>query len=94
MNSYDDITVLSDAANHRVLRATLDGAACVLKQFDLRHNTDQLCFLNEVKRLKALCHPCVVDVQAAFVGKRARLDAASQLAFIQMPFYVGGDLEQ
>lgn len=37
------------------------------KEFDLRQETDKVCFLNEVKRLKALSHPCVVEVQVKLI---------------------------
>ena len=64
---------------------------CVLKQFSVANDKERALFRNEVKKLRSLAHPCVVELQAAFfVASTA--PSVKTLAFIQLPYYEGGDL--
>ncbi len=73
-------------------QAKYDGQVCVLKEFNLREEKDKALFLNEVKRLRTLQHPCVVSVEAVFVNSVRVHSTMATLGFIQLPFYAGGDL--
>ena len=64
---------------------------CVLKQFSVANDKERALFRNEVKKLRSLVHPCVVELQAAFFVASIA-PSAKTLAFIQLPYYEGGDL--
>ena len=71
---------------------TYDGRVCVLKEFNLHDDKETTLFRNEVKRLRALQHACVVSVEATFVCETLVNGTKATFGFIQMPFYEGGDL--
>ena len=66
----------------------------MLKEFNLRESKDKSLFMNEVKRLHALRHPCVVDVQACFISTQVLSGVNVTLGYIQLPYYEGGDLSR
>ena len=64
---------------------------CVLKRFSVHNDKERALFRNEVKKLRSLEHPCVVKLQVAFfVASTA--SSAETWAYIQLPYYEGGDL--
>jgi hypothetical protein len=68
------------------MKATLDGEPCVLKAYKMTDPDERKRVEKEVIRLHELRHQHVVRVQAVF------FDASK--AYIQMPYYGGGDLKQ
>jgi hypothetical protein len=45
LEEFDDVTVLNDVGNRRVLQAKFNDVACVLKEFKLTRDTDKACFM-------------------------------------------------
>ena len=45
LEEFDDVNVLSDDANHRVLQAKWQDESVVLKEFNLKNDTDKACFM-------------------------------------------------
>ena len=70
----------------------MNGVAYALKEFPLRGPGEKAMFMNELKKLRALRHPCVVDMQLAFVSTTRAHGVDSTIGFIQLPFYEDGDL--
>ncbi len=83
------LMILMCLANYQ---ATYDGRVCVLKEFNLHDDKETTLFRNEVKRLRALQHACVVSVETTFVCETMFQGAKAVLGYIQIPFYEGGDL--
>ena len=73
-------------------QATYDGRVCVLKEFNLHDDKETTLFRNEVKRLRALQHACVVSVEATFISETVIRGIKNVQGCIQLPFYEGGDL--
>ena len=45
LEEFDEVNVLSDDANHRVLQAKWQDESVVLKEFNLKNDTDKACFM-------------------------------------------------
>lgn len=87
-------TDASDGDDARpAIQAVYDGTPCVLKRFDVHNERERSLFTNESKKLRALAHPCVVELQAAFFASNA-LSMHDAFGYIQLPFYKDGDLGQ
>ena len=89
-DSYEQLSKLDIASRNDVFTATLDGAPCVLKAYDLTSDADRRRAEREVLRLHKLRHRHIVRIVAAFV----RSEAASMQMYLQMPEYKGGNLRQ
>ena len=85
---YDQEMRLSGLqARHEVWRARYNDEACVLKQYKLDGIVEWKALTKEIKVLNQLAHcPYIVEVQAFF------LQAEPFAAYVQLPFYQGGDL--
>ena len=83
-------------ARHKVYKTTWKSAEksdadefCVLKKYELAAEGDWKCLVKEVRLLGELAHsPYIADVQAVFVQQDPHA------AYVQLPFYAGGDLLQ
>ena len=64
----------------------------MLKEFNLHDDKETTRFRNEVKRLRALQHACVVSVEATFIAETMIQGTKEVRGYIQLPFYEGGDL--
>ena len=81
---------LSDKdARHEVLRASYDGEACVLKEYKLDSRDDWKALVKEVTILRRVAScPFVANVQAVFETQDLKA------AYVQLPYYDGGDMLQ
>ena len=77
-------------ARHEVHRARYNGEACVLKRYVLDDAREWEQLIQEVRLLVKLSHcPYVAEVQAVFIQREP-----VYAAFVQLPYYSGGDLLQ
>ena len=49
LEEFDEVNVLSDDANHRVLQAKWQDESVVLKEFNLKNDTDKACFMVSIE---------------------------------------------
>eukprot|EP00966_Prymnesium_polylepis_P200252 4640480-Prymnesium_polylepis.1 len=76
-----------EGARHEVWQVSYDGKMCVLKRYVLDVDSEWKALVKEVKLLRELAHcPYIADVEAVFVQQEP------YSAFIQLPYYNGGDL--
>ena len=87
---YDkDVRLSAKQARHDVWRARYDGEECVLKEYKLDDGDEWKALTKEVKLLNQLAHcPFIADVQAVFI--RSADDGLK--AYVQLPYYNGGDM--
>ena len=89
LSHYERESRLSERdARHEVWRASYDGEACVLKEYKLDEPAEWSALLKEVRLLQqlALC-PYIAGVQCVFEQRNPTYSA-----YVQMPFYDGGDM--
>ena len=91
LSQYEEKETLSapPESRHLVLKAKLDGEWVVLKRFDVKNPTGRHALMKEVRLLKRLQHPCIAEVRCVFWEKSTH----GTHAFVEMPFYDGGDLQ-
>lgn len=84
-NAFTDIQRLH-SGRHDVYKATLDGRVCVLKGYRLLDPSDSRKLMREARTIQELNHPSVVDIDGVVLGE------GNLHAYIQMPFYRGGNM--
>lgn len=73
---------------HAVFKAELDGRECVLKEYNLRHNSDSRRLVREVLMLNKLNHQGIVKIEGVVMGEQA------STAYVQMPYFRGGNMKE
>ena len=85
---YEDRTRISaKEARHEVWRASYDGETCVLKEYRLDDASEWKLLAKEVRLLGQLAHPHIATVDAVFVQQEP-----TYAAYVQLPYFSGGDM--
>ena len=70
---------------HAVFKTFLNGAAAVLKKFDLESESDESKFRKEARKLKGFDHPNIIKLESVIIEDNA--------AYIHLAYQSGGDLQ-
>jgi len=85
--SYNNVERISvSSGRHTVYKASIEGRDCILKEHVMNNNREIKRLLKETRILKTLNHPAVASIDEVVLG------TDGSKAYIQMPFYKGGNM--
>jgi hypothetical protein len=80
LDDFDELCVLPSASRHPIWTATEDHKKFVLKGYLLAEAGARACFSRELRALRRLQHPTIVELLGVFIDPKG-------WAYVQMPFY-------
>ena len=91
LSHYEDrVSISAKEGRHEVWKASYDGKACVLREYKLDNPSEWKLLAKEVRLLSQLSHcPFIAPVEAVFVQHSPE---RLYLAYIQLPYFSGGNM--